>query len=469
MKPTDDPLGDLWEGEEVLPLPSAATLARQSHPPASIERLIRGDHVEVGERLREALETNGVISFAAESLWQCNGKKFFEKLDDSEVARTVHAYAGSAVALKKNQPLTLKQSDVRGAIAVLKDLVADPDFFHDAPRGISFRDCFVALQGNTLAKRPNGPDNRARHQLPFDYVPNAVPHRQILDFLGDCFAGCPDAAERVECIRQTVGLCLLGLGPHFHRALIFHGGGANGKSVLLSLIRAAFPDTAVCAVAAQRWGHEYHRAALAGRRINLVSELPEGDIIDSSSFKAIISGDVTQGRHPYGRPFDFHPEAGHIFATNTLPGTNDQTEGFWRRFVVIGFPNAVLPQKQDPNLAQKLQAHLPGFVGWCLAGALEAFTANALTIPASSGPALEAWRLESDQVAGFLQDNTESADAPTTAASELYRQYRSWCALNGHKQLSSTSFGRRMKLAGHEPTRNKHGLFYSLRLRYVSE
>jgi P4 family phage/plasmid primase-like protien len=465
----DDPLGDLWEGEQVQPFPSASPLAQTTQQPlASVEHLIRGDHVEVGEKLRSHFESQGVLSFADDSLWQCNGKQYFELVTSAEASREIHGFAGAAVAVKGNKPLLLKQSDVKGALQVLKDLVAEPDFFLNAPDGISFRDCFVRVEGKTLTRVPNGPDNRARHQLPFDYLPNAAPSRQLLDFFGDCFAGCDDASERVECIRQFVGLCLLGLGTRFHRALVLLGGGANGKSVLISLIQRAFPENAVSATPAQRWSHEYHRAKISGSLINAVSELPEGDIIDSASFKAIISGDLTDARRPHGHPFDFRPRAGHLFATNTLPGTNDQTQGFWRRFIVIGFPNSVPLERQNSHLADQLARNLPEFVGWCLAGAAEALSKDALTIPSSSGPAIDTWRSESDQVTGFLQESTTADPLSQTAAAELYRQYRSWCALNGHKQLSSTTFGRRVKLAGLEPQRTKRGLFYPVRVLYTA-
>lgn len=462
---TSDPLGDLWEGEDLATPPGHAPLERQSQNVATVERLIRGDHVELGERLRSHFETSGVLSFADDSLWQCNGKQYFEKLDDQHVAREVHAFAGSAVALKLNKPLTLKQSDIKGAVAVLKDMVGYPEFFRDAPPGISFTDCFVALRDGVLTAIPNGPENRARHQLPFAYVKNGIPSRRTLDFFGDCFAGTDDASERVECIREMVGLCLLGKGTHFHRALIFHGAGANGKSVLLSLIRRAFPETALASVPAQSWSHEYHRARLAGRRVNIVNELPEGDIIDSSSFKAIVAGDLVGARHPYGRPFDFLPEAGHLFAANTLPGTTDQTEGFWRRFALIGFPNTIPLAKQNPNLADELADEaLPAFVGWCLSGAQQALARNALTIPSSSPRAVAEWRRESDQIALWVEERTERVTpGDGDLASYLYQNYRGWAEANGHKRMSSTSFGKRLRLLGLHPHHTKRGAEYPLR------
>jgi putative DNA primase/helicase len=462
---TEAPDEDLWAGEDVLPLQNNQ-LSHHAPPPTTPRRLIRGDHVELGEELREHFEQNGVLSFADDALWQCNGKQYFERLDDQEVAREVHAFAGSAVAIKTNKPLTLKQSDVRGAVAVLKDMVGDPQFFNKATPGISFTDCFVELSpDNTLRQAPNGPQNRARHQLPFAYVRNSMPSPKLLSFFGECFAGTPDASERVECIRELVGLCLLGKGPLFHRALILHGSGANGKSVLLSIIRRAFPETAVASVPAQSWSHEYARARLAGKRVNIVNELPEGDIIDSSSFKAIIAGDSTMARQPYGRMFDFLPEAGHLFATNTLPGTTDQTEGFWRRFVLIGFPNSVPLEQQNPHLADELCAtDLPAFVGWCLSGAAAALARNSLTIPPTSATAVSEWRRESDQVALWVEERTKHVHpGDGDLASYLYANYRAWAEANGHKRLSSTSFGKRLRLLGLHSHRTMRGSEYPLR------
>jgi putative DNA primase/helicase len=144
---------------------------------------------------------------------------------------------------------------------------------------------------------------------------------------------------------------------------------------------------------------------------------------------------------------------------------NDQTQGFWRRFIVIGFPNAVPVERQNPNLVAELSTELPEFVGWCLAGAAEALAQNQLTTPASSAPALKEWRLEADQVASFLGDATEPDPEFGVSASELYRQYRGWAATNGHRTLSSVSFGKRAILAGAARRHTSSGNVYLVKFR----
>ena len=107
-----------------------------------------------------------------------------------------------------------------------------------------------------------------------------------------------------------------------------------------------FPGTARSSIPPQQFDQEYYRAELDGKRLNSVSELPRADILRAESFKAIIAGDPIIGRVIHSSPRTIKPIAGHIFAANHLPNTDDLSHAFWCRFMVVSF-NRVFKQKRS--------------------------------------------------------------------------------------------------------------------------
>jgi putative DNA primase/helicase len=462
-----DPIPPPWPQEEPDTGPPDDEPPEREHG----DMFVRGDHVELGSRMLAEITRRGETVFAEGQLYIYTADTgLFVEVEVEEQSRILQSFAGASRISEdgKMSPLRLKRSDVSGSVALAHDQVAKPDFFADAPAGVAFEDCFVALGPNAVERRPHSFQNRARFGYPFPYTPGAAPER-FLRFLGECFAGTDDAAERILCIREYVGSSLFGIAARYQRALVMHGDGANGKGVLTKTLDRAMPQGSCVAIPPQQWSNEYRLAMLAGKRLNIVSELPEADIIDSEAFKSIVAGDATTGRRIREAPFTFAPVAGHVFAANRLPGTADQTHGFWRRMLVIGFPNIVPVERQDPALDEKLAAELPGVVAWLIQGAADAMKRGKLTTPTSSLEAVANWQRVADQVRVFLAERTRELPAGAEAwqgtnATELYKAYKAWAANSGHKQLSSTSFGLRLAQIGVPKQTTRAGILYDVEL-----
>jgi putative DNA primase/helicase len=249
------------------------------------------------------------------------------------------------------------------------------------------------------------------------------------------------------------------------------GDGSNGKGVVSQVAEAVMPPGSCCAIPPQDFSQEYRRALLAGKLLNVVSELPEADILESESFKDVIAGDSTTGREIRQSPFTFRPIAGHLFSANRLPGTVDQTHGFWRRFVLVTFNRTFLENEQDPELAERLiNEELPAIVAWFLAGAQRVQLLKHYTIPASHAAALEKWKQNADQILSFIEAKCDRLEPNTDEhlwepADGLYQRYRTWAGDNGHKALASNKFAERMRLLKLAGTHTRNGNFYPVRLR----
>ena len=415
----------------------------------------RGDHVELAQRVVAKLRAASPTTFTDGAFYQYDDRRgIFRHIEPAELSRIVQSFAGAMVKAKpKPKPLRLRKTDVRGASDLAADQIAESDFFCSARRGVAFADRFVEVTGRRLAHHEHAPENRARFAYDFGFVDNAQP-RRLLEFFGEVFRDDTDAQAKAALLQEYAGISLLGLATRFQKALVLNGPGANGKGVVSSIIEQCMPPGSVAAIAPRNVGQEYRRALLAGKLIDIVAELPEADILDAESWKSVVAGDTMTGRDIRKAPFSFRPVAGHIYSANRLPGTADQTHGFWRRLVVIEFNRVFAEHEQNPYLAQEIVEHeKPAIVGWLLAGAQRVLAAGKLTMPASSDDLKQQWQTSADQVRAYIEDNVRRLplDAPTyewTPATTVYRFYKAWAANNGHRPVAANKFGERMRLLG---------------------
>lgn len=438
----------------------------------SLERrpFVRGDHVEIAERLAARLRADGEVVHDDGATWRYNDQTHvFEPMAPAELSRITQSFAGCEIKGTK-KPLRLSAGAVSGSIKLAEDVLTKPGFFAEAPPGIVFSASFVEVRGSGILQQEHAPAHRARFAYSFDFQITPTPNR-FLAFLEQIFAPDDDAAQKIALLQEFVGVAMLGLSTRYQRAITKVGAGANGKGVLASIIENAMPPGSCVAIAPQDFGDEYRAAMLAGKLLNIVSELPEADILDSEAFKAVVSGDPRTARHIRQAPFTFRPVAGHLFAANRLPGTADHTHGFWRRILVLQFNRVFGEVDQEPDLAKRIvDAELPAIVSWFVLGAQRVLAQGSYTIPPSSAQAVDSWRRNADQVRAFVDACTQRLTAGADVkdgeqAENLYRTYRRWSENNGHRPMASNKFAERMAQLELPSTHTRYGNFYAVTLQ----
>lgn len=342
------------------------------------------------------------------------------------------------------------QTRVVGAIKRAATLVASPGFFDAAPVGVAFRNGFLHLGDNgEVALVSPEEEHRALEALAFDYDEDTgCPSWERL--LLEVFAPDDDGAEKAHLLQEFFGSCLLNLATRWQRCLVLEGAtGDNGKSTILRIVQELFPESMRRSIPPQKWDSEYYVAKLSGCRFNSVAEMPKTDLDNTEVFKSVISGDRLTGRHPSGRPFDFHPTAGHAFACNELPGTSDQTEAYWKRFMPVVFNRRFTEAEQDKELAARIiEREMPGVAAWAVRGARSTIAHGGLCTPPSVARRKSEWRRTSDQVALFADERLELGGDRGTSAAAVYQAFATWSRDHGHKGMSATRFEARLASLG---------------------
>ena len=429
--------------------------------------LERGDHVELADRLRAELTRAGELVHTEGDLHRYDAAHgVWSMVSASAQSVAVQAYAGTMVG-EKPKPLKLRASDIGGTLSLMHDRVASPGFFNNAKPGLVFANGFVEVTADGTRVHPHAASHGARFRYPFAYEGTTAAPRWLA-FLDALFRDDDDRDEKAAFLQEFTGACLFGLAPMFQRCAVAVGEGENGKSKFGQIIEAAMPPGSCVAIPPQDWGNEYRRAMLAGRRFNMVTELPESEIMASEPFKAVVSGELIVGRQIREAPFQFRPVAGHYFAANRLPGTRDMSEGFWRRLVVVRFRRSFKDDPaRNPRIAEEICAsEMPGLVSWMVQGAVRLLRERAYTFPASHAREVEGWRRNADPVALFIDEMTRPLAEGELGmqARDLYAAYRKWAALSGHHSMAMNKFGERMGLLGKPAKKREDCNRYPVRL-----
>lgn len=416
-------------------------------------------------------------------LWRFDGR-VWKKLPEEAAVNAIMKFENMPVACGYDEdkrtvitkPMSLSSSTIFGIKSVLYILAEHyhPEFFEGAPSGLQFANGFLSLEDNGEVRfEACSPKHRQRVFMNWDWDPDAKAPRfeQALDqwfepkSIGDeNFDADQDAKEKVQFLQEFMGACLTGMATRFAKASVLFGKGSNGKSAFIDAVMSVFPEGYTSAIEPQHMGQEYRAAQLEGKRINFAADIPSHEIVSSSMLKAVITGDIVTARHIRQDPFQFRPRAGHVFSANQLPGTRDQSSGFWRRFVVIQFDNQFGQENRDIHLAQKLEAEQKGIITWMIQGISRALQQGHYTIPASSEAATQDWKRESDVVALWLEECTEEAQtaAARTQGQRLWASFDSWRQSNRYSPMGSRTFYRRLQNLVGKPHRAKMGKLYPL-------
>jgi putative DNA primase/helicase len=280
----------------------------------------------------------------------------------------------------------------------------------------------------------------------------------------DPYAQCPQWEEflqqvlqedqsLIDYLQQYVGYCLSGLTSE-QQVLFGFGLGANGKSVLFSVLTELFGTYAVSApietfmLSGNEGPKSYLLARLAGARFVLANETADGQRLAENIIKELTGGEVIAAAHKYGHLFEFQPRFKIAMVGNHKPVIRGTDTGIWRRLHLLPFNRSFAVSEQDPNLVTKLKSELSGILNWALKGAESWQQNKRLIVPEAMRKEVEAYHSESDIIGQWLTERCAVDSTKTTASSALYADYANWCRANGHHASSQTLLGRRLSERG---------------------
>ncbi len=305
--------------------------------------------------------------------------------------------------------------------------------------------------------RPPQREDFITYQLPFEYAPKAEApmFKAYLDKVQ------PDENSR-KILAEYLGYLFVKRNTlNLEKTLLLYGPGANGKSVFYDIVNALLGGNEnVSSYSLQSLTNEngYFRAMLANKLVNYASEI--NGKLETSIFKQLVSGEPVEARLPYGEPFTLTNYAKLIFNCNELPKDTEQTNAFFRRFLIVPFDITIPDDEQDKQLAQKIiKSELSGVYNWVLEGLNRLLKQKKFTTSDIVTKQLEQYKRQSDSVQMFLTD--EGYIKCTTGHTEfkvLFGYYREYCNESGYRFCSKKTFGERLRNAGFDVEKRNFGM-----------
>lgn len=246
------------------------------------------------------------------------------------------------------------------------------------------------------------------------------------------WAMCGDD-ELVAFLQRLAGYSITGLFTE-HVFPVMLGPGGNGKntfvetliSVLGSLSEFPFPADAITT----RDTDDKRTALLFGKRLAVISETNKRVEINSATLKSYTGDGQLLGKRLYQDPFTFTSTHTLWFMSNHRPKITDDSDGIWRRVLLVPWQAKVAEQEKVPRYHELLlREEGPGIVAWLVEGALR-YLRDGLMVPSSIRAASEEYRKAEDVLGEFMADCLVVGQEHTISRAQLNAAYDGWCFEN---------------------------------------
>ncbi|MHA1632096.1 MAG: DNA primase family protein [Candidatus Freyarchaeota archaeon] len=296
------------------------------------------------------------------------------------------------------------------------------------------------LNLDTFELSPHSPDAYFTYQLPVAYDPSAE-CPAIERFLREV---CPDG---VETIYEFLGW-ILEDGYEYQRALLLYGSGNNGKSTLLSLIRAFLgPENVSSRPLQDLVTNRFATADLYGKLANICADLPNIALANTGIFKILTGGDPITAERKFKDGFQFVNRAKLIFSTNELFGVEDSSYAFWRRWILLEFPNDFTgrERKQSELLASlTTEKELSGLLNRALEGLTRLKVRGGFAQQEKSEELKLQWAKQSQPVRAFTLECLEVDLEGEVEKDVVYDAFCEYCRDNDLLPIPKDQFSRKL-------------------------
>jgi putative DNA primase/helicase len=278
----------------------------------------------------------------------------------------------------------------------------------------------------------------------FSYAYN--PHATCPQWLGFLDTMLERDRERIDLLQEMFGYCLT-FDTSRQKFFVLEGDGSNGKSVVLSVLTELVDRSNVSNVPLELFGERFQLASTIGKLVNIAAEADRLTRVAEGTLKQFTGGDRMNFDRKGIAPIETHPTARLVIATNNRPAFADRSEGLWRRMILIPFRVRIPDTAQDPHLAAKLRAELPGILMWAVQGLRRLKDRGAFTIPAICADAKADYREQSNPARTFLLDACVADEQGKVPCRRVFEFYVTWCRDNGFEPLNSSELGVEVRRA----------------------
>ena len=244
--------------------------------------------------------------------------------------------------------------------------------------------------------------------------------------------------DYVKTLYQIISYCCL-IDYPIHLMFCLIGVGRNGKSRFLALLTKFIGKDNVCSTELDTLlDSRFESFKLYRKLACTMGETNFGLLSKTSLLKRLCGQDMIGYEFKNKQPFDDYNYAKIIISSNALPSSADTSEGFYRRWLIVDFPNTfpegndilqTIPDIEYNNLAKKVIRILP-----------ELLTKTLFNNQGTVKERQERYIAASNPLSIFINEHCCRGTELYMKYSELYLNYIKYLLKNKRRKISRKEF-----------------------------
>lgn len=300
---------------------------------------------------------------------------------------------------------------------------------------LNFRNCWLNIK--TGQTSPHTPLRLSKIQIPVFYDPQKK-STKFLEFLEQCL---PSDADRFT-VMEHFASCLI-KSAKFGKSYMYVGPGANGKSTFLKIVESCLGLENVSHISMHAFeDNRFAKAELDGKMANIYADISNEELNTVSEFKALVTGDPVLAEKKNKNPFTLINKAKMFFSANQIPIVYDESDGFFRRFMIIEWNVRFTDKKAKINLIDGIitEDEKSGILNILIDYAKNLEERGHFLYVETVEQLKARWKEKSNSAQGFIDTQLVYNEEYVIAKSRLEASYKLYCADNKLFPLSSRRF-----------------------------
>jgi P4 family phage/plasmid primase-like protien len=302
----------------------------------------------------------------------------------------------------------------------------------------------IPLDNYVMDIRPDGnglmcynPSLHFTSKLPIKYNPNA----KCPKF--DAFLSEVISNEDYATIWELIGYLFYRDYP-IQRTIMFVGSGSNGKSTLIRVLERLIGSKNISYLSLHRL--ETDKFALSNlyeKYANFFADLSSEELKSTATFKMLTGGDTLTGEQKFKEPFFFKNYAKMVFSCNQIPTSKDDTDAYFRRWIIVSFPNKFDEgTTANPNILDEIttEEELSGILNKAIMYLNQLLKNGRFSGNYDLISMRERYQRLSDSVASFCMDNIMYSTQGYIGKKTIYKEYLNYCGKTHSPSVSEKTF-----------------------------
>jgi P4 family phage/plasmid primase-like protien len=406
--------------------------------------------LEIAERLKAELFPTAIHTNDDWLDWRAGA---YRDVEDATMRSALYRELGKAVVAKKEKegvvfepfnPDTNKVNKVLDALEGVAHRPADAMTSQTWLEGEGPPPSELLAVRNGLVHVPTGellpptPRFFTRNTLDLEYDPGAPEPEQWLAFVEQVF---PDPVA-AKLLQDWLGY-LVTPDTSQEKMLLLIGPPRSGKGTIQKVLTELVGGSNVCAPSVKALGTGFGLQPLIGKTVAFLSDMrlggnADGDAIAETLLRITGRDDVTADRK-HKEAWTGRLATRFVVSSNVLPKLPDASPALANRFSVLRMQQSFLG-REDPGLADRLMAELPGILNWAIEGWRRLRDRGRFILPGASEEAVQDLFNQGSEVAAFVHERCEEGPSHEVEKERLYAAYREWCDRTGRKPKNDAAF-----------------------------